>query len=157
MYHGNKRRELDSFLFNHLQFYNIFVLFSYCADKLLASMCTDLCKHRSVACIHENMCYIHRHMNTFTDIQTHKHRHACTHPTNEDGNLAVVLLSSTPVSLPPAVRKSKKFEVLSFILSRCWTVPDNQTQSHFSPSSQSLCSPLQSTPPLFSLPPPVFC
>lgn len=51
--------------------------------------------------------------------------------------------------LPPAVRKSKKLEVFSFMFSRSWTVPGNQTQKSlvtiislplFSSSEQSVLS-----------------
>lgn len=76
-----------------------------------------------------------RHNNTHSLINTNTH--AWTHSTNEDGNLTVSLLSFLPVSLPPAVTKSKKFEVLSFILSQCWTVPGSQAikhNHHFTPS-----------------------
>lgn len=81
------------------------------------------------------MLHTWKHMHTHTakhmySRHTNKHRHTCTHSTNEDGNLAVSLLSSPSVSLPSAVTKSKKFEVLSFILSQYWTVPASQAIKH---------------------------
>lgn len=44
--------------------------------------------------------------------------------------ISLPLCHSPSVSLPPAVMKSKKFEVLSFILFRCWTVPGSQAIKH---------------------------
>lgn len=85
--------------------------------------------------------HIHSQTHALTHTHVYTHTYACTHSTNEDGNPTISRLSSPSVSLPPAVTKSKKFEVSSFILSRCRTVPGSQaikhkvtSHHHFSPS-----------------------
>lgn len=83
------------------------------------------------------------HMTSQTHTHTHTQRHACTHSTNEDGNLALSLSAVIPRLYPchQLSLKVKSLKFLSFILFRCWTVPGSQaikhkatSHQHFSPS-----------------------
>lgn len=92
------------------------------------------------AYIQENVIHVH----TYACTHTHTHKHTGMHAHTPLMRMEISLSLSCHPRLYPChqlSQKSKKFEVLSFIPSRCWTVPGSQAikhkvtpQHHFSPS-----------------------